>query len=57
MTRFDPCKARQHPSWAGVREAFLADTNVRAAYEQLAQTFALQQPETPAPKADREVSP
>jgi hypothetical protein len=57
MTRFDPCKARQHPSWADVREAFLADSNVRAAYEQLTQAFALQQLETAAPKADREVSP
>lgn len=57
MTRFDPCKARQHPSWADVREAFLADSNVRAAYKQLAQAFALQQLETAAPKADREVYP
>lgn len=57
MTRFKPRSARKHPSWADVREAFLAGSKVRAAYEQLAQTFALQQLETSAPKADREVSP
>lgn len=57
MTRLDPGPARQHPSWADVREDFLADPSVRAAYEQLAQLFALQQLEISAPQADREVSP
>ena len=57
MTRFDLGPARQHPRWADLREAFLADPSVRAAYEQLAQLFALQQLEISAPQADREVSP
>jgi len=57
MTRFNPSSARQHPRWADVREAFLADPSVRAAYEQLAQLFALQQLEISAPQADQEVSP
>lgn len=57
MTRLDPRPARQHPSWADVREAFLAIPKVRAAYEQLAQAVTLQPLETAAPQADREVSP
>lgn len=57
MTRLDPRPARQHPSWADVREAFLAIPKVRAAYEQLAQAVALQLLETAAPQAVREVSP
>jgi hypothetical protein len=57
MNRFNPYRARQHPSWSDVREGFLADSNVRAAYEQLVQAFALQQLETAASKADQEVSP
>ena len=37
----NPTATRHHPSWREVRVGFLADTEVQAAYEELAPRFAV----------------
>lgn len=41
MSTANPTAARHHPSWREVRDRFLADPEVHAAYEELAPRFAV----------------
>jgi ribosome-binding protein aMBF1 (putative translation factor) len=41
MSTANPTATRHHPSWHQVRDSFLADPEVKAAYEELAPRFAV----------------
>ncbi len=41
MSTAEPTTKRHHPSWREVRDSFLADPEVQAAYQELAPRFAV----------------